>query len=163
MTDERLGTERLTLRRPQPDDLPAYERVLGEDDAQRELYDALAHWRAHGFGPWVVEEGGEPVAVLEVHYAGPGVTGIRPDEVEIGWTVAFPARGRGIAIEAGRAAAADAFERTDAPWLVAYVRPSNAISIRVAERIGMRHDADGLTRSGDPALIYRLRREALSG
>jgi RimJ/RimL family protein N-acetyltransferase len=163
MTDERLATERLTLRRPQPEDLPAYERVLGEDEAQRELYDALAHWRAHGFGPWLVEEGGEPVAILEVHYAGPGVTGIRPDEVEIGWTVAIPARGRGIAIEAGRAAAADAFERTDAPWLVAYVRPSNEISIRVAERIGMRHDADGLTRSGDPALIYRLRREALSG
>ena len=163
MTDERIATERLTLRRPRPDDLPAYERVLGEDDAQRELYDALAHWRAHEFGPWVVEEGGEPVAILEVHYAGPGITGIRPDEVEIGWTVAMPARGRGIAIEAGRAAAADAFERTGAPWLVAYVRPSNAISIRVAERIGMRHDADGLTRSGDPALIYRLRREALPG
>lgn len=162
MTTDRLATERLVLRRPQPEDLPAYERVLGEDEAPRELYDALAHWRAHSFGPWIVEEGGEPVAILEVHYAGPGVTGIRPDEVEIGWTVATGARGRGIAAEAARAAVADALERTDAPWLVTYIRPANAISIKVAERIGMRRDADGLTRSGDPALIYRLRRETLA-
>lgn len=163
MTSERIASERLVLRRPQPEDLPAYERIQGEDDAQRELYDALAHWRAHAFGPWIVEEDGNPVAVLEVHYAGPGVTGIRPDEVEIGWTVATPARGRGIAVEAARVAVPDAFERTGAPWLVAYIRPANAVSIRVAERIGMRRDADGLTRSGDPALIYRLRRETLAG
>ena len=36
-------------------------------------------------------------------------------------------------------------------------RPENAASIRVAEKLGMRHEADGLTRSGDPMLIFRLR------
>jgi RimJ/RimL family protein N-acetyltransferase len=163
MTDrlgpERLPTERLVLRRPTVDDLAAYEQVLGEEDAPRELGDAVAHWRAHGFGPWLMEQAGEPVGVLEVHYAGPGVTGIRPEEVEIGWTIAPPKRGRGFAVEAARAAAAEVLERTGAPWLVAYIRPENAISIKVAERIGMRFDADGLTRSGHPALIYRLRPE----
>jgi len=156
---ERLVTSRLALRRPGPSDLPAFDRVMVDGDGVRELRDALAHWRAHAFGPWIVEEGGVPVAILEVHYAGPGVTGIRPDEIEIGWTVAADARRRGIAVEAAGAAAADAFERTEAPWLVAYIRPENAASISVAERIGMHHDADGLTRSGDPALIYRLPRE----
>lgn len=160
---ERLGTQRLILRRPTEADLAAYERVMGEDDAPRELRDAVAHWRAHGFGPWLMEENGEGVGVLEVHYAGPGVTGIRPDEVEIGWTVAPPKRGRGFALEGAAAAAADALERTGAPWLVAYIRPESAISIRVAERIGMRHHSNGLTRSGDPARIYRLERQAPSG
>lgn len=155
--DERLATERFVLRRPSDADLHRYEQVMGDEDAPRELRDAFAHWRAHGFGPWLIEEAGEPVGVLEIHYAGPGITGIRPEEVEIGWTVAPPKRGRGIAVEAALAASADALARTGAPWLVAYIRPENTISIRVAERIGMRHDADGLTRSGDPALIYRLR------
>ena len=160
---ERLETERLVLRRPTEADAGAYEAVLGAEDAPRELRDAIAHWRAHGFGPWLVEEGGEPVGVLEIHFAGPGVTGIRPDEVEVGWTVARAKRGRGLAVEAGRAAVADAFDRTDAPWLVAYIRPENVISIKVAGRLGMRHHADGLTRSGDPAKIYRLNRGSSAG
>jgi RimJ/RimL family protein N-acetyltransferase len=156
----RIETGRLLLRQPTPDDLAGYRAVEGEDDAARELFDAVAHWRAHGFGPWLVEEAGQPVAVLEIHFAGPGVTGIRPDEVEIGWAVAEAARGRGIATEAARAAASDAFERIQpAPdWIVAYIRPENGISMRVAERIGMRRYADGLTRSGDPMGIYRLDR-----
>jgi RimJ/RimL family protein N-acetyltransferase/ketosteroid isomerase-like protein len=153
---ERLETDRLALRRPADGDSAGYEAVLGEDDAPRELRDALAHWRAHGFGPWLVEEDGEPVGVLEIHFAGPGVKGIQPDEVEVGWTVARANRGRGIAVEAARAAIADAFDRTGASRLVAYIRPENVISIKVAQRVGMRHAADGLTRSGDAALIYRI-------
>jgi RimJ/RimL family protein N-acetyltransferase len=156
----RLETERLLLRQPTPDDLPSYVAVLGEDDAEREHRDAVAHWRAHGFGPWVVEEDGEPVGVLEVHYAGPGVSGIEAHEVEIGWTVAEARRGRGIAVEAGRAAMADTFERARPNrhgWIVAYIRPENAVSQRVAERIGLRLEADGLTRSGDAMQIWRAR------
>jgi RimJ/RimL family protein N-acetyltransferase len=156
--DERLETQRLVLRRPGDGDLPAYALVIG-DGAALELRDALAHWRAHGFGPWIVEAAGAVVGILEVHYTGPGVTGIAPDEVELGWTIVVPVRGGGLATEAARAAASDAFARADAPWLVAYVRPENAASIRVAEKLGMRHDADGLTRSGEPMLIYRLRPE----
>lgn len=156
-----IATERLLLRRPAPGDGPAYAAVLGEDDAERELRDALAHWRAHGFGPWVVEERGAPVGVLEVHYAGPGVTGIEPHEVEIGWTIAETRRGNGFAIEAGQAAFDDAWERARPNhhgWVVAYIRPENAVSQHVATRIGMRHEGNGLTRSGDPMQIWRARR-----
>lgn len=156
--DERLETQRLVLRRPGEDDLAAYRLVVA-DGAAVELRDALAHWRAHRFGPWIVEEDGAVVGILEVHYAGPGIGGIAVDEVELGWTIVDPARGRGLATEAAGAAAADAFDRARAPWLVAYIRPENAASIRVAEKLGMRHDANGLTRSGDPMLIYRLRPE----
>ena len=159
MTAE-LRTERLVLRQPEAGDLPAWVAVGGEADAERELKDALAHWRAHRFGPWLVEADGEPVGVLEVHYAGPGVTGIEPHEVEIGWTIAESRRGNGFAIEAGRAALEDAWDRARPNhhgWIVAYIRPENAASQRVAARIGMRHEADGLTRSGDPMQLWRAR------
>ena len=158
-----LTTERLALRRPAAGDLAGYIAVLGEEDAEREHRDALAHWRAHGFGPWLVEtrgNGPEAVGVLEIHYAGPGVTGIEPHEVEVGWTVAEGRRGNGFAVEAGRAALADAFERARPNhhgWIVAYIRPENVASQHVAERVGMRHESDGLTRSGDPMQIWRAR------
>ena len=98
------------------------------------------------------------MGVVEVHYAGPGVTGIEPHEVEIGWAIVEAHRGRGFATEAARAALVDAFGRARPNfhrWVVAYIRPENETSKRVATRIGMRHVADGLTRSGDPAEIWR--------
>ena len=156
----RIETSRLTLRQPAASDLAAYVEVLGEDDAPREHRDAIAHWRAHGFGPWLVEEAGHPVGVLEIHFAGPGVTGIQPHEVEVGWTVVELARGRGVATEAGMAALDDAIERAkpnEHGWIVAYIRPENVISQRVATKLGMRYEADGLTRSGHPMEIWRIR------
>jgi RimJ/RimL family protein N-acetyltransferase len=156
----RLETARLVLRQPGPDDLGAYVTVIGEEDGEREHRDAIAHWRAHGFGPWLVEEAGVPIGILEIHYAGPGVTGIEPHEVEVGWTIEEQKRGNGFAAEAGRAALDDAIERARPNhhgWIVAYIRPENLISQRVAARIGMRHEADGLTRSGDPMQIWRAR------
>ena len=156
----RLDTGRLVLRQPGEDDLPAYTEVLGAGDAEREHRDALAHWRAHGFGPWLVEAGGRPVGVLEIHYTGPGVAGIEPHEIEVGWVTAEDHRGQGIATEAGRAALEDAREHARPNhhgWLVAYIRPENEVSRRVATRLGLRHEADGLTRSGHPMEIWRVR------
>ncbi len=157
----RIVTDRLVLRQPDGSDLAAYNAVIGEETDEREHRDAIAHWRAHGFGPWVVDERGVPVGILEVHYAGPGVTGIEPHEVEIGWTIAEARRGDGLSVEAARAALDDAFEHARPNhhgWIVAYIRPENLISQRVAARIGMRHEGDGLTRSGHPMQIWRARR-----
>ncbi|HEY6053860.1 MAG TPA: GNAT family N-acetyltransferase [Gaiellaceae bacterium] len=145
----------VSLRQPGPDDLDAF--ALVSDHADRDLYDALAHWRAHEFGPWIVELDGEAIGFVEVNYAGAGITGIAPDEVELGWAIAEPWRGRGLATEAVRGAIADAWERVAPPWLVAYIRPDNAASLRVAEKVGFRREGEGLTRSGEPMLIFRLR------
>jgi RimJ/RimL family protein N-acetyltransferase len=167
MTERRIETDRLVLRQPIEVDLAAYNAVIGDETDEREHRDALAHWRAHGFGPWIVEraEGdpsgpAEPLGILEVHYAGPGVTGIQPHEIEIGWTIAEAHRGKGLAVEAAQAALEDAFEHARPNHhrsVVAYIRPENEVSQRVAARIGMRHEADGLTRSGDPMQIWRAR------
>lgn len=157
---ERLATARLALRQPDQHDLATYRAVIGEESDEREHHDALAHWRAHDFGPWIVEEAGEPVGVLEIHYAGPGVTGTEPHEVEIGWVVIESRRGQGFAAEAARAAIDDSWARARNyhGWVVAYIRPENLASQRVATKIGMLHEGDGLARSGDPMQIWRIRR-----
>jgi RimJ/RimL family protein N-acetyltransferase len=92
-----------------------------------------------------------------VHFAYPGVTGITTDEVEVGWSVDEAARNRGFATEAMRAAIADAWTRARTDHLVAYIRPENAASHRVAAKLGFVARAEGLTRSGDPMTVYELR------
>lgn len=87
--------------------------------------------------------------------------GIEPDEVEIGWPVARPSWGRGVAAEAARAAVHDLFERLDTPSLVAYVRPANTRSLRVTEKLGMRYEGEGRAHNGDFVRIFRLSRETL--
>lgn len=140
-----------------PDDLDAVAVVSDHPDV--DVHDAVEHWAVHGWGPWLVTEpGGEPVGLLEVHYAGEGIGGIAPDEVELGWAIADERQGRGYATEAARAAIADAWEHTEARWLVAYIRPENTASHAVAAKLGLRRVADGTTRSGEPMAIYRLLR-----
>jgi len=157
----RITTRRLVLRQPTEDDLPAYVTVTNGENSEREHIDAIAHWRSFGWGPWLVEARGEPVGTLEIHYAGPGPKGIEPHEVEIGWAIVQERRGEGFATEAARAAIDDAFEHAKPNyhgWIVAYIRPENVASRRVAEKLGMRPEVDGLTRSGHPMRIYRARR-----
>ena len=154
-----LVTERLVLRQPTADDLPAYVIVTNGENSEREHVDALAHWRSFGWGPWLIESDGTPIGMLEIHYAGPGPKGIEPHEIEVGWVIVAERRGEGLATEAARAAIDDAFEHAKPNyhgWIFAYIRPENAASICVADKLGMRHVADGITRSGDPMRIYRI-------
>jgi RimJ/RimL family protein N-acetyltransferase len=118
---------------------------------------AAAHWADHGFGPWAIELAGAFAGVAELHFAPPGVTGISTDEIEAGWEIAEPLRGRGLATEAMRTAIDDVWTRAGAAHLVAYIRPENAASQRVAEKLGFTVRGPGLTRSGDPMTVYELR------
>jgi RimJ/RimL family protein N-acetyltransferase len=68
--------------------------------------------------------------------------------------------GLGLATEGAAAALADAFSRLQLERVVAYIRPTIVASIRVAEKLGMRHVRDGRARNGDAVLIYELARGA---
>jgi len=160
-----IETDRLILRPLEVGDrdwLVALYAASGgsRDDAARELTEALEHERAHGYGHVVAElrDGGERVAVVELHRAGEGVVGIAPDEVEIGWLVAPAHRGVGVATEAARAVSGFALDQLGIEHLVAYVRPANAASRRVVEKIGMRRRGSGRSRSGAEVEIFELRR-----
>lgn len=62
--------------------------------------------------------------------------------------------GHGYATEAAQAVLRDAFERLGAAEVIADIRPENAASIRVAERLGMRAEYEvvkPLSRQGHAA------------
>jgi len=123
------------------------------------------HWRRHGFGPWtaVLKETGEPVAVIDLHFAGEGIVGVEADEIEVGWVVAADARGRGLATEAARAAIGYAFDVLGVDEVVAYTGPGNAASMRVMEKLGMTVRGEGRSRDGMPAVILVARRAPRPG
>jgi RimJ/RimL family protein N-acetyltransferase len=158
-SQQRLETERLVLRPLTRGDLGAYERI-GAEQAEREVGEAEAHWAEHGFGPYAIcdRETGALIGALEIHFAGDGIGGIEPDEVEIGWAVAAYRRGAGIATEAARAAVDHTFATLAPDHVVAYIRLANSASFRVAAKLGMRDEGEGTTRSGNPMRIFRLPR-----
>ncbi len=148
-----LRTARLLLRRWHPGDLELFAR-MNADPAVMEHFPALAtraesaeqmarialEFERRGFGLWAVE------IVGEVPFAGfVGLTEVGEDmpfapAVEVGWRLARPYWGRGLASEAAAAALEDGFARLSLPEIVSYTAVGNSRSRRVMERLGMRRD-----------------------
>ncbi len=146
---DRLVAGRLVLRRPVAADDEACFLVHGDprtarfrtggpdasiDVSRATLGRWLAHWARHGFGPWVVEHEGELAGFGGLRWRG-------EDEIP-GLNLYFRMRpevwGKGLATELARASLRVAFEERIADEVTAIIRPDNAPSIRVVERIGMR-------------------------
>jgi RimJ/RimL family protein N-acetyltransferase len=172
MTDiPRITTPRLLLREFQARDVDAYAammadpavtrhlgdgRPLSRVDAWRQLAMFAGHWTLRGFGVWAVEE--------RATGAFAGRIGCFEPEgwpaLEIAYTLARPFWGRGYASEG--AAAALRYARTHLVGtgdgrrrrLVSVIRPGNAGSIRVAERLGAVAEADEIEFFGAPARLY---------
>ena len=155
-------TERLRLRAFRDDDLDAWAAIVadeetgrfiggarGREDAWRSIAMYLGHWELRGFGQWAVERSEDGVLV--------GRCGLWfPEgwpEVEVGWTFARVAWGRGYATEAGRASMAWAAAERGMTRICSVIDHGNARSIRVAERLGMAAERDVVV-SGTPALLY---------
>lgn len=101
------------------------------------IEEAFAIW---GFGLWALEERSTGAFL--------GFTGLWPvgfqahftPAIEVGWRMATPAWGRGLATEAGRAALKFGFERAGLDEIVSFTVPANSRSVAVMERLGMSHD-----------------------
>jgi RimJ/RimL family protein N-acetyltransferase len=141
---------KLSLRPFSEDDGPVLMSVLGAPAVARWLLPAgraqpnseaecaarasagAAHWRAHGFGPWIVGERGRTVAC--------GGLGLRLLDgsavLEVAWAVIPDAWGRGIATSIGHEALALAAVR-GAREAVALTRLDNLASRRVMDKLGM--------------------------
>jgi len=114
----------------------------------------IENYRRRGFGPYAVVE--ECSANL-IGYCGlfhfPDVNG--QPEIEIGYRLARSAWGKGYATEAVRAVQAYAFNTLNIKRLIAIIDPSNAASIRVAEKVGMHYEADVMFEGYDhPDHVY---------
>jgi RimJ/RimL family protein N-acetyltransferase len=164
-----LQTERLVLRQFREADLDAYAEMCGDAevmrylgagapvgraDAWRNLALMLGHWRLRGYGLWAAEERASGEMVGRVGCWNPeGWPGL-----EVGWMLRRRFWGRGFATEGSRAALAYAFTRLGCPHVLSLIRPGNAASVRVAQRLGER--LEGRTEvMGGEVLVYGIRRE----
>ena len=161
-SDPRIETERLILRPPVAADLEAYSTFIMSERAQyvgRETtrfsawkcFSAEAgHWFLNGYGPWAVTLKGTDASIGHV-----GVW--HPEgfpEREIGWLIWGGAEGRNIAYEAAIAAREYDYRVHGTRTLVSYIDKDNARSIRLAERLGARHDVDAEPLDAE-GLVYR--------
>ena len=82
----------------------------------------------------------------------------RGPDIELGYTVARDAWGRGYATEAARALVGHAFGALGAPRVMAQVEPANAGSRHVLEKLGMT-PREERTAYGRPHLLYVVERD----
>ncbi|NLE22402.1 MAG: GNAT family N-acetyltransferase [Actinobacteria bacterium] len=145
-----LVTERLELRRFTPADLEPLLTVFGDPDVMRFvgaerrpldrkgvatlLAGAEAQWQRHGLGLLAVVERGTGRLI--------GEAGLQPLEagpdIEVGYTLARAAWGRGYATEAARAVLLWAFARLRLHRVIAVADPANGASLQVLGKLGMR-------------------------
>jgi RimJ/RimL family protein N-acetyltransferase len=166
-----LETERLRLRQFREADLDAYAAIMadpetmthmgGPRDRARAWMDiawCLGHWTLRGYGLWAAEEkaSGDLIGRIGLLYP-EGWPGL-----EVGWLVARSHWGQGLATEGGRAALDYAFETVGAEHVISLIRPDNAASIRVAEKLGETRERE-TELFGAPALVYGTVRPARAG
>lgn len=142
-------TERLVLRHAEAGDAAFMFRLMNdpgwlanigdrgirtEEDARAYLMGYRAGYALNGWGMYVVADRESGTAI--------GVCGLlkRPwmDDVEVGFALLPEVRGAGYAFEAARAAMDLGIGKYGMTRLAATVLPTNAVSLRVLEKLGLR-------------------------
>src|SRR3954464_11586419 len=159
-----LRTARLILTPLCPLDEAEHARASGSsDDALRDTRAAELQWR-HGFGPWAIRGVGDNsfLGVAELRFAGDGIEGIAPDEVEAGWWVRENRRNQRIATDAMRVAIGDLWTRAaGVANVTAYIAEGeNEPSRRLATSLGFTMRSQGRGRFGEAMTVYELLRDA---
>ena len=128
--------------------VPPFERPQMEGWVERNL----AHQARYGYGLWAVirRSDGHLIGDCGLEH-GDDPRG----DVEIGYDLRRDAWGQGFGTEAATAVRDVAFTALGLPRLVAHIRRGNDRSRRVAEKIGMRHEADTI-RAGQPYWRYAV-------
>lgn len=177
-----LETERLRLRPVSLEDGDAFAafyadpevmrylgvgRPLGRDETETSLRRMVRNFELDGFGQFAVErlEDGELLGrcgflVWDAETLTPTTeaesTG--PTELEIGYALGREFWGQGYATEAATAVRNHALRSMRRRRLIAFIRPGNQASARVAEKLGMRHERD-VELMELPARLYALGNE----
>jgi RimJ/RimL family protein N-acetyltransferase len=161
-----IETDRLLLRPFRESDLDAYAAIMadprvmrfmdGPQDrtaAWRGMAGCLGHWALRGYGLWAAEERASGELIGRIGLINPeGWPGL-----EVGWLLARSRWGRGYATEGARAALGHAFGVLGADRVISLIKPRNAASIRVAERLGERFERK-IEFFGGETLVYGIDR-----
>jgi len=143
-----LETERLRLRPYRTDDLDDLAEMFGDPEHMRWYPSAFTREQSQawidrqfqryaedGFGLFLAElrDDGTFAGTL-----GPTVQTVEGERrVEVGWHIRPALKGRGLAVEGADAARSWAFETLEVDHVISLIRPENAASRRVAEKLGM--------------------------
>ncbi|MDP9101000.1 MAG: GNAT family N-acetyltransferase [Actinomycetota bacterium] len=163
-----LRTERTLLRHWRPEDRDPFAELNADPDVMaffpstlsREESDALAdrieeHFSLNGYGLWAVEAEGAFAGFVGLSWA--TFEADFTPALEIGWRLARPFWGRGLATEAARAVLAAGLSVE--PSVVSFTAEVNERSWRVMQRLGMRRELE--FDHPYPGLPERLRRHVL--
>ena len=167
-----LLTPRLVLRPFEAEDLPALvalhaeesfwwyplRAAMSEEDTAEFLTRVLARYESDGFG---IEALIDRAAGTMIGWAGLAVPHFLPEilpAVEVGWRLAGPWRGRGLATEAGSAALEFGFTTGGLECIVSIYEPENAASGRVMERLGFTHRLSTTGPRGEEVVVMELAR-----
>jgi [ribosomal protein S5]-alanine N-acetyltransferase len=123
------------------------------EECEASIPPQVAHWAAHGFGVSLAWDGPDCLGrcLLEHTIVDGG------GEVEIGWAVARPHWGRGVATAMGKHALAAAAGH-GLTNVVAFTRVDNLASRRVMEKLGLVYERE-FTHAGLPHVLYRTIQE----
>jgi RimJ/RimL family protein N-acetyltransferase len=165
-----LHTERLTLRPLTRADVQPMAKILGDPHVMRysvrgTLNEAataefvlwsIQSYALCGFGPWAVDDKATGALIGFCALNQENVDGA--EEVEIGYRLAQPFWGQGLATEIVRATLAYGFESLGLRSIIAIVQPANVASVRVIQKVGFNAFVySQYHRLG--VRIYRLNRE----
>jgi ribosomal-protein-alanine N-acetyltransferase len=162
-----LTTERLHLRPFTPADRAAIHAVYADPEVMRfvghgahrtmaetanalRTYGDVLERRGYSFLAVTERASGALIGDGGLHPLG----GVGPD-VELGYTLAREAWGKGYATELGRALIEYAFTVLRVPRVVAQVEPANTASRHVLEKLGMT-ERETRTAYGRPHLLYAV-------
>ena len=160
-----LFTKRLTLRPLDDGDHGAMAALFADADAMWDLMgipgrpndgDGLARyyiersmwsWRHYRAGLWgLLLRHPDPNQMFFAGYAGfvieHGEKLDPAESIELGWALAPPHRGKGLALEATKAAMAYAFDVLGSRQVAAITSPDNWPSRHLMERLGMTYEKD---------------------
>jgi RimJ/RimL family protein N-acetyltransferase len=129
----------------------------GIDVALRNVDRMLRHWTRYGCGQWsVVERNTGHVIGCVGFYSSDGQS-----DIELGWIVRRSLWGNGFASEAALAAIDWAWRMSTTDHIISLIRPGDARSRRVAEKIGQRFEQQGIEPlSGETRDVFGIRRQA---
>lgn len=165
----RIETERLLLTEWSPEDWELFRPIATHPEVMRHITGGIAwtddqvrnfvarqraKFEQAGYCRWklTLKQSGELAG-----FCGAGtLEGLEWDE--IGWWLARPLWGRGLATEAARAALDDLFVRAGLERIVSVARPENGASIAVMRRLGLSYWKDHV-HHGAPCVVYTMERK----
>ncbi len=162
-TQDYFETERLILRRFENSDAnaiaamrasPEFMRYIKPTETRRQSISWMElvsrYWQTGNYGFWAV--------VLKESKTTVGWSGTwnlaETKDKEIGFAIAPPFWGRGLATEAARVALRYSFENRAAAKTIAVARPENLASRRVMEKLGMKFETERYFASYGLKLVY---------